>query len=139
MKRESLFVVDCSVSIAWLVHEQADAYTEAALSALARGNALAPSWWTVETVNVLLVLERRERLTGAQAVQLMRHLQRIPVQLRTTQRSLFELHALASPHQLSSYDAIYLDAALSTGLPVATRDKRLAQAATACGVGVWAP
>ena len=31
----ALYVVDCSVSIAWLLEEQADDYTEAALDALA--------------------------------------------------------------------------------------------------------
>jgi predicted nucleic acid-binding protein len=49
------------------------------------------------------------------------------------------LHALASRHQLTSYDAVYLNLALTSGLPLATRDKALARAATDCGVGVWAP
>jgi predicted nucleic acid-binding protein len=59
------------------------------------------------------------------------------VQLRDTQTSIFELHALANRHRLTSYDALYLDMALSTGLPLATRDKALRQAATESGVGVW--
>ena len=52
-----LLAVDCSVSIAWLLEEQADDYTEAALDALASGHAVAPRWWNVEVVNVLLTLE----------------------------------------------------------------------------------
>ena len=135
----ALYVVDCSVSIAWLLAEQADDYTEAALDALASGHAVAPRWWNVEVVNVLLTLERRKRITTGKAVELLRRLQNLPIRLRDSSASAwaFELHALAAQHQLTSYDALYLEAALTDGLPLATRDKALQQAANACGVGVW--
>ena len=122
------------MGIGWLFDEQADDYTEATLQALTQSSAIAPRWWLVETLNVLLALERRERLSVGKALRL---LQRLPVQLRDTQTSIFELHALANRHRLTSYDALYLDMALATGLPLATRDKALRQAATESGVGVW--
>lgn len=137
MASRGLFVVDCSVAIAWLFDEQADDYTEAALDALSTGFAVAPRWWTVEVLNVLLTLERRSRLAARQAVALLRHLQHLPVHLRDHDASLFELHALAARHQLTSYDALYLESALATGLPLATRDKALRAAAVESGVGVW--
>jgi len=133
------FVVDTSVSIAWIFDEQSDDYTEGALQALATSFAVVPRWWNVETLNVLLALERRGRLTSGKAVEAMRHLQRLPLQLHEAQTSIFELHALANHYQLTSYDALYLEAALATGLPLATRDKALRQAAIDSGVGVWAP
>ena len=67
-----------------------------------------------------------------------RHMQRLPVHFRESGASVFELHALAIQHQLTSDDALYLEAALATGLPLATRDKTLQQAAIESGVGVWA-
>jgi predicted nucleic acid-binding protein len=137
MATTGLFVVDCSVSIAWLFDEQADDYTEAALDAMVGAFAVAPRWWSIEVLNVLLTLERRKRLAAGKAVDLLRHLQRLPVRLHESRASLFELHALAIRHQLSSYDTLYLDAALATGLPLATRDKALQQAAVDSGVGVW--
>lgn len=133
----ALYVVDYSVGIAWLLEEQADDYTEAALEALASGHGAAPRWWNVEVVNVLLTLERRKRLTTGKAVELLRCLQDLPIRLRESSASVFELHALAAQHQLTSYDALYLETALADGLPLATRDKALQQAANACGVGVW--
>lgn len=133
----ALYVVDCSVSIAWLLEEQGDDYTEAALEALASGHAVAPRWWNVEVVNVLLTLERRKKISTGKAVELLRRLQDLPIRLRESSASAFELHALAAQHQLTSYDALYLEAALADGLPLATRDKALQQAAHACGVGVW--
>ncbi|MBI3525824.1 MAG: type II toxin-antitoxin system VapC family toxin [Betaproteobacteria bacterium] len=137
MAASGIFVVDCSVSIAWLFDQQADEYTEAALDALSGAFAVAPRWWNIEVLNVLLTLERRGRLSANKAVELLRHLQRLPVRLREFQGSTFELHALALRHQLSSYDALYLETALATGLPLATRDKALQQAAIESGVGVW--
>ena len=133
------FVVDCSVSAAWIFEEQADAYTESALDALAQAPALAPAWWRVEMVNVLLMLEKRGRLSATDAVQALRMLERLPVQTEDRASSAFDLHALARRHQLTSYDALYLDVALARGLPIATRDKALARAAVDSGIGVWAP
>lgn len=138
MAGSGIFVVDCSVTIAWLFDEQADDYTESALDALVGTFAVAPRWWNVEVLNVLLTLQRRKRLMAGKAVDLLRHLQRLPVHLQDSRSSIFELHALANQHQLSSYDALYLEVALMTGLPLATRDKALQQAALTCGVGVWA-
>ena len=42
MAATGIFVVDFSVSIAWLFDEQADDYTEAALNALVGTFAVAP-------------------------------------------------------------------------------------------------
>lgn len=132
-----VFVLDSSVGVAWLFEGQSDGYTEAALDALGGSFAVAPRWWGIEVLNVLLALERRGRLAPGRAVEALRHLQRLPIHLRDSQASLFELHALARRHQLTSYDSLYLDAALATGLPLATRDKALRHAAVECGVGVW--
>lgn len=137
MAASALFVLDCSVSVAWLFEEQANDYSESALDALSKGYAVAPRWWSVELLNVLLALERRNRLAPGKAVELLRFLQRLPIRLRESNMSVFELHALAHRHQLTSYDALYLEAALATGLPVASRDKALQQAAADSGVGVW--
>lgn len=137
MAMAGVFVVDCSVSVAWLFENQANAYSEAALDTLAGGHAIAPRWWLVEVLNVLLALERRGRLAPGKAVELLRYLQRLPVHLRESTASVFELHALAHRHQLTSHDALYLETALATGLPIATRDQALQQAAMESGVGVW--
>lgn len=133
----ALYVVDASVGIGWLFDEQADAYSETALEALAAAFAVAPRWWDIEILNVLLALERRRRLATGKAVEALRLLQRLPIRRHETRTSLFELHALAVRHRLTSYGALYLDAALATGLPLAARDKALQQAAIDSGVGVW--
>lgn len=49
-------------------------------------------------------------------------------------RTFHSVPALARAHQLSSYDASYLELAMRLGLPLATLDKDLAKAATSVGV-----
>lgn len=92
--------------------QQADDYTEAALTALVGTFAVAPRWWNFEVLNVLLALERRKRLVTGKAVDLLRHMQRLPVRLQNSQASVFELQALSIRRQLSSYVALYLEVAL---------------------------
>ena len=137
MTAREIFIVDCSVAMGWLFDAQADDYTEVALQALKQSSAIAPRWWQIEVLNVLLALERRERLGAGGAVEALRLLQRLPVQMRESPTSIYELHALAGRHRLTSYDALYLNAALLSGLPLATRDKALGFAAMECGVGIW--
>jgi len=137
MGSAGLFVLDCSVSIGWVLQGQADDYSEAALDALTGGCAVTPQWWTIEVLNVLLALERRERIAVGTAVDVLRHLERLPIRVRQFSASVFELHALAARHELSSYDAVYRESALATGLLLATRDKSLERAAIDSGVGVW--
>ena len=48
-----------------------------------------------------------------------------------------EIFALARAHNLSSYDASYLDLAMRRGLPIATLDKKLIAAAQRGNVPVF--
>jgi len=49
------------------------------------------------------------------------------------QRQLFEL---AMRCKLSSYDAAYLELAMRHGLPIATQDEQLKEAAIAAGIAI---
>jgi predicted nucleic acid-binding protein len=71
------------------------------------------------------------------ARQILDALGLLPIDIDTSpapgQRQLFEL---AMRHQLSSYDAAYLELALRYGMPLATQDQQLKAAAIAAGVKV---
>ena len=53
--------------------------------------------------------------------------------------SVLQLPALALKHQLTAYDAAYLELALRLGLPIATKDDALKRAMAACGVKTVQP
>lgn len=136
-----LFVLDCSVTMAWCLEDEKDAYADATLEALAKGSALAPQLWVLEVLNVLVTAERRRRLSAADAGRFLQLLGGLPIGIEpgsgiTASDSVWQL---ARQNQLSAYDAAYLDLAVREGLPVATRDEKLRQACKVQGVEVFKP
>lgn len=128
------FIIDSSVTLAWLFDE--DHSTGRIEAVLKDAELVAPSLWRLEIVNVILVKQRRKLLTVAQGTHLLEVLEdwTVEVLAEPPTRSLTGLAALAQPHQLSAYDAVYLDLALSLGLPLFTRDNNLEAAAMRIGL-----
>lgn len=130
------FVIDASVAMAWVFEDEATADTDVLLEQLRTASALVPSLWPFEVTNVLAVAERRGRISEAQAVQISRLLAALPIAVDQAPVVLDELTATARHHDLSSYDAAYLMLALHRGLPLATLDRRLREAAASAGVSL---
>lgn len=132
------FVLDCSVTMSWCFADESDHYSDAVLDLLSGTEALVPSIWSLEVVNVLVVAERRKRINKSQAMRLVELLQSLPVVIdaSTAKRAMGPIHSLAREHELSSYDAAYLELAIREGLPLATRDDHLIKAAKHCGLEI---
>jgi predicted nucleic acid-binding protein len=133
-------VVDCSVTMAWCFPSETTAFTEAALDALAIQSAVVPALWALEVANVLATSLRRKVLSAAKVERFRALLARLPIHLEAMDRDLAlgpVLH-LARKHQLTSYDAAYLEVARRGLLPLATLDKALRAAAKAEGVELFA-
>ena len=130
------FVVDCSVAMAWCFPDEANAYADAALDALKNGQAHVPALWPIEVSNVLVVAERRGRISASEADDFVRLVQGLPIVVErdTPDRAFTEILLLARQHRLTSYDAAYLELALRSSLPLCTLDDDLKTAATALGV-----
>lgn len=130
------FVLDCSIAMAWLFHDEATAKTEALLNRLATETALVPAWWFIEITNVLTLAERRGRITPLQSDAFIRDLSKLGIERdnEAPDRAFTHLLVLCRRHRLTSYDAIYLDLAIRRGLPLATRDDDLRKAAKKSGV-----
>ena len=62
-----VFVVDCSMAMAWLFHDEATPKTADLLNRLATETALVPAWWFIEITNVLAMAERNGRIAPAQS------------------------------------------------------------------------
>jgi predicted nucleic acid-binding protein len=137
----SRFVLDCSVTMAWCFEDEADAYTDSVLEALAGGEALVPCLWPLEVANVLAVGERRKRLTPAQSTRFVELLQSLPIAIEADsgQRPVAEILALARELTLSAYDASYVDLAARSGLPLASKDGNLSKAAVRHGIAHFQP
>ncbi len=129
------FVLDCSVAMAWCFGDEAEAYSDRVLEELERGTALVPCLWSLEVANVLLVAERRGRLTEADTTRFLDLLIGLPIVVEEpTTHSGHAILALGRSHRLSAYDAAYLDLAMREGTALATRDRALTIAAADCGI-----
>jgi len=132
------FVIDTSIVMTWCFRDETSQYAEHILDRLETGTGLVPSIWPLEVCNVLLTAERKRRLAQADNARFIALLNELPivVEQEPPERMMREIFALAREHQLSSYDASYLDLAMPKGLPLATLDKNLVTAAKRSGVTI---
>lgn len=130
------FVVDNSVVCGWLLESQACAYSEGIAQRLQTDRAIAPMLLPLEYTNVLRTACKRQKIIASQAQDMLVMLAVLPIDIDTSAPSPAQLLDLALRHDLTSYDAVYLDLALRRSLPIATTDQALANAAIAVGVGV---
>lgn len=89
--------------------------------------------------NALLVAERRRIVSQAQVADFTTRLYRLPLITDDAASSARRevVLALAREHNLTAYDATYLDLALRRGAVLATFDRALAQAMRAAGGEVF--
>src|SRR5687768_9776945 len=108
------FVADASVAIGWVHPAQATTQTAAMLDAIADGATLeVPALWPLEVANALLVLVRRRKLNEDERQTGLGWLHGLPLRIDSEAASLAfsRLSELAAAHQLSVYDAAYLELA----------------------------
>lgn len=125
--------------MAWCFEDEATRATERILDRLVDSTAYVPAVWPLEITNVLLVAERKNRLTEAQSFHFLEILQSLPIVVEveeTRSRAFKETLSLARQFGLSSYDATYLELAARKGLSLATLDKGLKTAAKSCGIKI---
>lgn len=127
-------VVDASVAMAWCFDDESSSATDAILEGLREHPAVVPSVWNLEVANVLLVAERKGKLTEAAATHFLDLLQRLPITVEAAVADPQALLAIGRRHRLSAYDASYLLLAERLGAPLATLDRPLAAAAQSVGV-----
>ena len=127
-------VVDASVGAAWFLPDEATAFTEAALAATATGEVWVPALWLLEIGNMLLSAQRRKRITAAKREELAQAASALRLRIDREPVSIAAIDLLAARHQLSSYDAAYLELALRRKMPLATLDAALLKAMPKEGV-----
>ncbi len=133
-----MLVVDASVALAWCFADEATTATDALAVRARREGAVVPAHWLLETLNALLVAERRGRIGRGDVAAHAETLEYLDAEVdgETGHRAARATLALARDGKFSVYDAAYLELALRRGLPLATLDGDLAKAARKAGVPV---
>jgi predicted nucleic acid-binding protein len=123
-------VLDASVAIAWIMPDEDVASAQAIRDQVTDQGAVVPSLWRLEVANILLQAERARRVSGGHRDRALALLMSLPIAIdqETSRRAWLETIDLAQQHDLTTYDACYLELALRLSLPLATFDQRLAAA-----------
>lgn len=129
-------IVDASIALTWLLDDEDDAGADAAISTLRQGWGIVPQHWHYEVRNGLLVAVRRSRLLRDDLAVRLRSLVGLPLNT-DLDSNLGATLDLAFAHDLTFYDALYLELAIRADLPLATLDSELQNAANASGVEVF--
>jgi predicted nucleic acid-binding protein len=128
-------VIDASVTLSWVYSDEHSAVSNALLARVSHEGAVVPSLWRLEVANALQNGIKRKRIDVAYRNSAIQKLFLLPIENDpdTNDYAWTTTLQLADLHQITVYDASYLELTLRFGLPLATRDDQLAAAATSAG------
>lgn len=135
-------ILDSSVTLSLAFEDEFDDFSVRAFEAVRRNGALVPCLWSYEVANILNSGVRRARLTESDAQRFLSLLSELPIEIVQAEKEktaafASELFTLSRRHALTSYDAAYLQLALASGLPLASKDNDLNAAAKTAGVSLF--
>jgi predicted nucleic acid-binding protein len=131
------FVLDASVAAVWALADESSPLADIAADRLRDEIALVPPLWWYEVRNLLVINERRQRMTVEDSAHYLELLSSYPIQIDPVEDEQ-NIFRCARKYRLSFYDAAYLAVAQRNRLPLATLDKDLRNAALAAGVPLLA-
>jgi predicted nucleic acid-binding protein len=131
-------VVDASVTIAWLFHSERAERARTVLRRVVEAGASVPSLWRLEVANALRNAVRRKRCDEGYATRCLERLGRLPItiDLETATHAWGPTRHLSIEHDLTLYDAAYLELAIRRKIPLASGDTALITAATNIGLDI---
>jgi len=131
-------VIDASVVLAWCFKDERTEATDRLLERVQTDAAAVPMLWHLEIANVLALAERGRRITSAESAELIALLETLEIVVdgETPSRAFTRILDLAREERLTAYDAAYLELAMRLGVPLASKDCDLCDAAERLGVSV---
>lgn len=135
-----MIVLDCSAALSMVFEDEGGEMASTLFEHFADDGAIVPQVWPLEVCNALLSASRRGRLAKAEVRHVFSMLSALPVQIiheATRLEPYARLFEVSAGLELSAYDASYLALAMDRGLPLATLDSGLRQAAEKAGAAVF--
>jgi predicted nucleic acid-binding protein len=132
-------IVDASVAVAWAIDNEGETITRGALASALNEGFAAPHHFPIEVANGLLRAERKDRVSRNDIDVFLLDLSKMTMRLDTPidLDRLRDVLTLGRRYMITAYDAAYVELALRTSLPLATRDSAMAQAAAKAGVKLF--
>lgn len=130
-----MIVIDSSYTLALVMPDEA---RPTSMPEVLRQSLASPMIWPLEIANAMRNSMRRGRLQGAQVDDLCERITQLEIEVVSPAHDLPKKHFdAAQAHQLTPYDAMYLELALQWRGALATCDAGLAAAAQRAGVTVF--
>lgn len=129
-----MIVVDCSLVLSGILSDEENKMAEKIFTQLSRGKlrAMVPAHFYLEAQNVLLSAFRKKRIHHKTWDEYLEVLAELPLEVDQPERNkryFSTIAALSTEHQLTVYDAVYLEVAKRHKAKLATLDKQLQIAA----------
>lgn len=131
-------VLDASLTLTWYFEDETTPATDAVLDRVAETGAIVPGLWRLEVANAFLSALRRKRISTDYRDGSFAVLAQLPIRTDadTDAHVWTTTLRLAERFGLTIYDATYLELAQRRGLPLATLDKELREAAGTLEIAV---
>ncbi len=129
-----MIVLDCSYALAMVMP---DARRPVGMRKAVAGRLFVPSLWTYEMANALRNGMRRGRIDDAQAAAVCAHLESLSIEvIASADANVRQRLVAAQTHELTAYDAAYVELALQQRSALATLDAGLARVAHRVGIAL---
>ncbi|MCD8141191.1 MAG: type II toxin-antitoxin system VapC family toxin [Planctomycetaceae bacterium] len=134
-------VLDSSATLSLAFEDERDDQTVRIFEAVRAEGAIVPGLWPLEVANILYSGVKRNRLVEGQALRFLRLLSTLPISVVADESApatmAFDIFVISSRFGLTAYDAAYLQLALVSGLPLASKDRQLNAAAKSAGLALY--
>jgi predicted nucleic acid-binding protein len=129
-------IADISVVLAWLFEEEQTARALDVLRRVEKDGLLVPPLWWCELENGILMGERRGRKSPSETAGFLKLVRALPIETDETPRHRVsnDIIEIGRRHQLTAYDATYLELAVREGVSLATFDAAMRRCAPSLGV-----
>lgn len=131
-----MLVVDASVSAVWIFDDEDDALADEVAEFLKSAAAFVPPLWRYEMRNALLMAAKRGRLALEALQQRLDVVEAMPIVVDGNS-DLSAALEIAEVHELTFYDALYLELAARRACALASLDKAMNKAAKAMGIDIF--
>jgi predicted nucleic acid-binding protein len=131
------FVLDCSVALGAFFEDEQDEYSMAVWRSLDDAQAIVPALWHLEMGNILSRALRAQRISQEAINDSWQRLEVVGLQVQPMQGDARHWAQRAADWGLTAYEACYLETALQQRVPLATKDKQLAEVARRIGVPLY--
>jgi len=126
-----LIVLDASLFIAWLVTEELPSANTRIYETVPANVLVVPSHWPIEISNALRSRMRAGQLSVTEFQSIMERFDQLTVHVHPPLEldEILPFANFALTHNLTTYDAAYVQLALGRNIPLATLDRAMRTAA----------